>query len=77
MTRQDGVRVAEEILGGKWDHAVRARAVWLFTSGWNPEDETFIDLSRYEAAQDAEVLQRQAEHRQRMALAAFSNAVKA
>ena len=76
MTREDGVRTAEEILGGKWDYAVRARAAWLIAEyGWDPDDQPFGDLSRYEAAQNSETERRQAEHRQRLALAAFSNAV--
>lgn len=76
MTREEGARLAEEILGGKWDYAVKARAAWLWAErGWDQEEQTFTDLSRYEAMQDAELARRQAEYRERMALAAFSNAV--
>jgi hypothetical protein len=75
MTCEDGVCIAEEILGGWWDYAVRARAVWLLASGWNPEDETFVDLSRYEDAMDAETQARRTEYRTMMARAAFADAV--
>lgn len=76
MTREDGVRLAEEILGGKWDYAVRARATWLWArDGWAPEDETFIDLTRHEAACDSEIERSREAHRNMMALAAFNNAV--
>lgn len=47
------IRFAGELLGGRYDMAVKARAAWLIrTQGWDPDDEPAEDLTRYEAGEE-------------------------